>query len=295
MTEQELLTDTQQRNSSNEVQSEKELKLIQELVSLRKESDRSLEYEQLDDYRMPPRTHFAMLKKPAVSIKYGRMTFNMAAIRLFEGTVNILPMIHEGKFRLAAVPCTEEENASVEWARKNKQGKWTNKEIRSEEFIGSIFKMMGWDPKCRYKVLGEVRNSDRGLILVFDMTECICYEKGKEAYTNPATGEVKQRQIKRYLDESNNHIGKPYNDYEAERKLNQFENTGGYSDGSEDSSNDAAADTDNAPVAAYSPSSGLEPVLIENGKVPIPNQDSHERAEDNQSYYPDYYRVAGGE
>lgn len=295
MAEQELLTDTQQRNSSNEVQSEKELKLIQELVSLRKESDRSLEYEQLDDYRMPPRTHFAMLKKPAVSIKYGRMTFNMAAIRLFEGTVNILPMIHEGKFRLAAVPCTEEENASVEWARKNKQGKWTNKEIRSEEFIGSIFKMMGWDPKCRYKVLGEVRNSDRGLILVFDMTECICYEKGKEAYTNPATGEVKQRQIKRYLDESNNHIGKPYNDYEAERKLNQFENTGGYSDGSEDSSNDAAADTDNAHVAAYSPSSGLEPVLIENGKVPIPNQDSHERAEENQSYYPDYYRVAGGE
>lgn len=295
MAEQELLTETQQRNSSNEVQSEKELKLIQELVSLRKESDRSLEYEQLDDYRMPPRTHFAMLKKPAVSIKYGRMTFNMAAIRLFEGTVNILPMIHEGKFRLAAVPCTEEENASVEWARKNKQGKWTNKEIRSEEFIGSIFKMMGWDPTCRYKVLGEVRNSDRGLILVFDMTECICYEKGKEAYTNPATGEVKQRQIKRYLDESNNHIGKPYNDYEAERKLNQFENTGGYSDGSEDSSDDAAADTDNAPVEAYSPSSGLEPVLIENGKVPIPDQDSHERAEDNQSYYPDYYRVAGGE
>lgn len=295
MAEQELLTETQQRNSSNEVQSEKELKLIQELVSLRKESDRSLEYEQLDDYRMPPRTHFAMLKKPAVSIKYGRMTFNMAAIRLFEGTVNILPMIHEGKFRLAAVPCTEEENASVEWARKNKQGKWTNKEIRSEEFIGSIFKMMGWDPKCRYKVLGEVRNSDRGLILVFDMTECICYEKGKEAYTNPATGEVKQRQIKRYLDESNNHIGKPYNDYEAERKLNQFENTGGYSDGSEESSNDAAADTDNTPVAAYSPSSGLEPVLIENGKVPIPDQDSRERAEDNQSDYPDYYRVAGGE
>jgi hypothetical protein len=35
--------------------------------------------------------------------------------------------------------------------------------------------------------------------------------------------------------------------------------------------------------------------LIENGKVPIPNQDSQERAEDNQSYYPDYYRVAGGE
>ena len=136
MAEQELLTETQQRNSSNEVQSEKELKLIQELVSLRKESDRSLEYEQLDDYRMPPRTHFAMLKKPAVSIKYGRMTFNMAAIRLFEGTVNILPMIHEGKFRLAAVPCTEEENASVEWARKNKQGKWTKFVVEAQSAEG---------------------------------------------------------------------------------------------------------------------------------------------------------------
>jgi len=295
MAEQELLTENQQKNSSTEVQSEKELKLIQELVSLRKESDRSLEYEQLDDYRMPPRTHFAMLKKPAVSIKYGRMTFNMAAIRLFEGTVNILPMIHEGKYRLAAVPCTEEESASVEWARMNKQGKWTNKEIRSEEFIGSIFKMMGWDPKCRYKVLGEVRNSDRGLILVFDMTECICYEKGKEAYTNPATGEVKQRQIKRYLDESSDHIGKPYNDYEAERKLNQFENTGGYSDGSESGEDNAPENAADNTTVNYSQVSETVPASAETEREVTVGPGSRNEETMVQNYYPDYYRAAGGE
>lgn len=114
------------------------------LTEILKQSEKSL-----TDYRMLPRTHFAMLNKPVVSIKYGRMTFNMAAIRLFEGTVNILPMIHEGKRRLAAVPCSEEESASVEWSRKDKYDKWKNKEIRSEEFVGSIFELMGWNPKSR--------------------------------------------------------------------------------------------------------------------------------------------------
>lgn len=229
MAEQTMMAAAQtQERLSPEVQSEKELKLIQELVSMRRESDRTLEFEQLTDYRMPPRTHFAMLNKPAVSIKYGRMTFNMAAIRLFEGTVNILPMIHEGKRRLAAVPCAEEESASVEWSRKDKYDKWKNKEIRSEAFVGSIFELMDWNPKSRYKVLGQIKNSDRGLILVFDLAEAVEFEKGKETYTNPSTGETKQRQIKHYPEYYNDHIGRPYDDYEAARKLDQFEDTQSY-------------------------------------------------------------------
>ena len=303
MAEQEMMREAQEQvhASAPEVQSEKELKLIQELVSIRKETNRTLEFEQLNDYRMPPRTHFAMLNKPAVSIKYGRMTFNMAAIKLFEGTVNILPMIHEGKHRLAAVPCTEEESASVEWSRKNKKGKWANKEIRSEEFVGSIFDLMGWDPKCRYKVLGRLVNSDRGLILVFDLDERICYEKGKEAYTNPATGETKQRQVKHYPDYYNDHIGKPYNDYEAERKLNQFENTGSYSGGAADEVGDQQETEHVAnPEQGYAAYPGQQVVTgqIAVGQVPAApayDQSGTITGNEQQMTYPDYYRAAGNE
>ena len=63
----------------------REVELIRELAQIRKEKSEELEFEKFDGYELPPRTQFSMVKKPAVSIKYGEMTFNMACIRLFEG------------------------------------------------------------------------------------------------------------------------------------------------------------------------------------------------------------------
>ena len=57
----------------------REISLIRELTQIRKEHKRELEYEKFDGYELPPRTQFSMLNKPAVSIKYGVMKFNMAA------------------------------------------------------------------------------------------------------------------------------------------------------------------------------------------------------------------------
>ena len=62
----------------------REISLIRELTQIRKEHKRELEYEKFDGYELPPRTQFSMLNKPAVSIKYGVMKFNMACIRLLK-------------------------------------------------------------------------------------------------------------------------------------------------------------------------------------------------------------------
>ena len=77
--------------------------LIRQLVKSRMAQNQELEYENLDGYVLPPRTQFSMLKKPAVSIKYGRMTFNMASVRLFAGVEYILPLIHPDKIGRAHV------------------------------------------------------------------------------------------------------------------------------------------------------------------------------------------------
>ena len=71
----------------------REISLIRELAQIRKEHKRELEYEKFDGYELPPRTQFSMLNKPAVSIKYGVMKFNMACIRLFEGIKYVLPSL----------------------------------------------------------------------------------------------------------------------------------------------------------------------------------------------------------
>ena len=202
----------------------REYQLIQELVKVRKEQNQVLEYETFEGYELPPRSQFSMLKKAAVSIKIREMTFNMASIRLFEGIQNILPMLNPEKKRLAAIPCSEEESASVEWARLNKQGVWTNKSVTAPDFIVKIYNAMGWNPECRYKVLGRITNSERGMVLLFDLDEAIMYSGKLEEYTDYKTGEVKKRQQKFYPDFYKDHIGKSYSDYAASRQMSLFEN-----------------------------------------------------------------------
>ena len=173
-----------------------------------------------------------MLKKPAVSIKYGKLTFNMAAIHLFEGIKYVLPMVNRQKKRLAIVPCVEEESASVEWARQ-KGDIWVNKQVASLDFVETIFQIMEWNRECRYKVLGRLVNSDRGLILVFDLEEFIMFEPKKEEYIDPATGETKKRQVKYYPDFYKDRIGRYYSDYIVMHQMSLFEDTESYSDGSD--------------------------------------------------------------
>ena len=91
----------------------REISLIRELAQIRKEHKRELEYEKFDGYELPPRTQFSMLNKPAVSIKYGVMKFNMACIRLFEGIKYVLPILHPNKKRLALIMCPEEDSVML--------------------------------------------------------------------------------------------------------------------------------------------------------------------------------------
>ena len=210
---------------------QREQALIQELIKTKQEQKQELEFESFEGYELPPRTQFSMLKKPAVSIKYGKMTFNMACIRLFEGIQYILPLVNIAKKRLAVAMCVEEESASVEWARFKKNEVWVNKDITSVDFIEKIYQAMGWRRECRYKVLGRVANSDRGLILVFDLDEAIMFTPMKEEYEDPKTGEKKKRQVKYYPDLYKTRIGKSYEAYEQARQINLFEDIMSYEDG----------------------------------------------------------------
>ena len=205
----------------------REISLIRELAQIRKEHKRELEYEKFDGYELPPRTQFSMLNKPAVSIKYGVMKFNMACIRLFEGIKYVLPILHPNKKRLALIMCPEEDSASVEWARQ-KDENWVNKDITSLEFVENIFRLMNWNRECRYKVLGRVANSDQGLCMLFDLEEAIMFTPKPQEYTDPLTGEMKKKQMKFFPDIYKGRIGRSYNDYVATHQMSMFENIVSY-------------------------------------------------------------------
>jgi len=206
----------------------KEQELIRQLIQARMEQQSELGYEDLEGYELPPRTQFSMLNKPAVTFKHRQMTFNTASVRLFEGVRYILPFTSKSKKRVAVVTCKEEEAESVEWARRNKKGIWVNKTITSDEYVSKIFEFMGWDQSCRYKVMGRVSNSERGLILVFDLSEAILFTAPEE-YVDKKTGEIKKRQIKYFPDEYKERIGKTYKDYIERYQMSFFEQLSDYS------------------------------------------------------------------
>lgn len=198
--------------------------LIRQLVKSRMAQKSTLEYEDLDGYVLPPRTQFSMIKKPTLTVKYGKLVFNMASIRLFEGVEYILPLLHPTKKRLTVVMCSEEESGSVAWSRlRRKDTTWINKTISSEEYVLNIFKMMGWKLDCRYKVLGRIANSREGLVLVFDLEEAVMFDSQPLEFVDESTGKIKKKQIKYYPDIYKDRIGKSYNDYVATKQINMFE------------------------------------------------------------------------
>lgn len=213
---------TENKPYEGEAFTKKEQELIAQLVTMRQEHKQEVPFENLDGYEVPPRTQFSMLKKPALTFKISKMEFNCAAVRLFKGITQILPIVNRAKKRLAAVPCAEEESASVEWARL-KNDIYISKTIAAVDYVEKIFELMEWDRTCRYKILGRLAQTERGLILVFDLTEAIMFAPKPIEYVDKVTGKTKRRHIKYYPDEYKYKIGRSYNDYVAFHQQSLFE------------------------------------------------------------------------
>ena len=205
----------------------KEVTLVQEYAKAKLESNEKLEYENLDSFELPPRTQFSMLKKPAISIKYGSIEFNTASIRLFDGIIHVLPFVDAKAKKIAIVMRSNEGASTVEWAKK-KNEKYYPKAITSIEFSETIYEMMGWDRSRRYKAVGCVKNSKEGLILVFDLNEAIMFSAKPEEYFDKRTGKMKKRNFAYYPEMYAGHIGKTYSDYVEGEQLTIFEDLSSY-------------------------------------------------------------------
>lgn len=209
--------------------SPKEQELIHQLVQERLGRKRELAFETLDDYVVPPRMFFSMLKKPAVSIRPNRLEFSMSSIRLFEGVRYVLPMTSEKKKRMVIAICAEEEISSIEWARQ-KEEKWVNRSITCPEYADRLYRMMGWNRECRYKAYGHLSSSERGLVIVFDLDAAVMFDPLPEEYFDKRANRMKKRVSKYYPDEIRMKLGRSYSDYVALQERSSFEPLSGYAD-----------------------------------------------------------------
>lgn len=230
--------------------SQREVELIREYTKAKLESQDEVPYEDLNDFEIPLSVQLSMLTKPAVSIKYKQMTFNMACIRLFEGIIHVIPSLSRNKKKLAIIMRKEEGASTVRWARK-KGDKFVNKTVTSLDFVESIYDMMGWDRNRRYKAVGSVANSAEGLILVFNLSEAGMYPELPDEYVDRKTGAIKKRWPTYYPDKYKGKIGKTYGEYVAAEQLSMFENLEDYSSANDKSKEEGTGDL---PTEAIPPS-----------------------------------------
>lgn len=123
-----------------------------------------------EDYKIVRSELFAHVRRPAVTIRYESITFNTACICGLEDAVYIQLLISQNQKRLAVRRCNENDKDAIRWCVE-KMDKRKSRKITAAEFTRRIYEMMGWDAKCRYKLVAYKIPFDGQEIYVFELSE----------------------------------------------------------------------------------------------------------------------------
>ena len=111
---------------------------------------------------------FANLRDPAVTIRSGNITFNTACINGLEDVVYVKLMMDEEQGFLSVTRCDENDKEALRWCVA-KPDKRKSRKMRCPEFTDYVYALMGWDKKCRYKILGYQVPFEGAVYYVFDL------------------------------------------------------------------------------------------------------------------------------
>ena len=130
---------------------------------------------------------FAHLRDPAVVIRNKNITFNTACINAFEDAVYVQIYLCEEEKLLAVKRCEQYDEDALRWCVA-KNGKRKSRKMTCPDLTKQLYDMMGWDPKCRYKILGYKIEFDGETYYAFDLVVTETFrEKSKkgEVVTEP--------------------------------------------------------------------------------------------------------------
>lgn len=107
---------------------------------------------------------FPSPRDPALTIRDGNISFNAACIKSLEDVVYINLYIDEELGLFSISGCDENDKQALRWCVA-KDGKRKSRRMRCPEFTDYLYNLMGWDKKCRYKVLGYLIPFEGSLFL----------------------------------------------------------------------------------------------------------------------------------
>lgn len=131
-------------------------------------------------------------------IRRDSVTFNTACIEGLEDVVYIHMMFNRELKRIVVEGCDENDKDALRWCIA-KPDKRKSRKMTGKPFSELVYREMGWDAGCRYKMLGYRIQFEGKTLYVFDLTVPEIFHEGKakkndaaQKRTEQATGENAQ-------------------------------------------------------------------------------------------------------
>ena len=169
---------------------------------------------------------FANLRDPAVTIRDGNITFNTACINGLEDVVYVNLMIDEELGFLSVTGCDENDKGAIRWCVA-KPDKRKSRKMRCPDFTDGIYKLLGWDKKCRYKILGYQIPFEGKVYYVFDLNVFQIFNEKPKKGEEPVdeAGEVQEVDTRKgyYPEDIANTFGVPMEQYKKETAVTDMD------------------------------------------------------------------------
>ena len=165
--------------------------LQKEELSAREQRTAELEQSfSYDGYQIVRKELFAHLRDPAITIRKDSVTFNTACIEGLEDVVYIHMMFNRELKRIVVEGCDENDKDALRWCIA-KPDKRKSRKMVGKPFSELVYREMGWDENCRYKILGYRIQFEGKTLYVFDlMVPEIFHERKSRKKNEQASQEV---------------------------------------------------------------------------------------------------------
>ena len=108
------------------------------------------------------------INNPAIVIRKDSVTFNTACINGLEDVVYIHMMFNKELKRIVVEGCDENDKDALRWCVA-KPDKRKSRKMMGRPFSELIYREMGWEEGCRYKILGYRIQFEGKTLYVFDL------------------------------------------------------------------------------------------------------------------------------
>ena len=148
-------------NELQNIDAEHESAVAQRTAELEKEFS-------YDGYQVVRKELFAHLRDPAIVIRKDSVTFNTACINGLEDVVYIHMMFNKELKRIVVEGCDENDKDALRWCVA-KPDKRKSRKMMGRPFSELVYREMGWEEGCRYKILGYRIQFEGKTLYVFDL------------------------------------------------------------------------------------------------------------------------------